>query len=56
MEQNGPKNLQQNGTVVPQRNMRPLTVSEIHSDTEKHMRDHFDEDIKLNLEIHCISP
>lgn len=37
--------LLQNGTVVPRRTLRPLTDSELHSDTEKDKRKRFDDAI-----------
>ena len=37
--------LLQNGSVVPRRTLRPLTVSELHSETEKAKRQHFDDAI-----------
>ena len=41
--------LQQNGTVVPRRSVRKLTVSELRSEAEKQMRNQFDLAIRNKL-------
>ena len=38
--------LLQNGIIVPRRTLRPLTVSELHSESEKTKRQQFDDDIR----------
>ena len=41
--------LQKNGRVVPTGTVRPLTISEIYSPSEKKMREEFDNAIKIKL-------